>query len=150
MTYIYQYFQFPAEFSVECPRCKSESRGNDVSTIKKRWGSKGSEYISRTSLGAEKGTFVCNISCLNCGFKNKRLISWPENAYWKFNIKGQVLWAWSRDHAREIALFLKSKERKPFKFRFIASLHHIPKHFKLAKNRDIVIRQIERKLNEGI
>jgi len=155
MTHIYYYFNFPSEFSVECPHCKSECKGNDVSSIRKRWGDKGPKYLSPISLGEDKGAFVCRISCLKCGFQNDRLISWPENAYWKFNVKGKVLWAWSKDHAETIAAFLNSTQRKPFNhagsgFNHITSLYHIPTHFKLAKNRAIAVKQIERKLNESI
>ncbi len=150
MTWIYDWFSFPKEFSVICPNCKSECRGKDKPHTGKLYGDKGPKVITSVTYGSANALFVCSLSCLECGFQNDKLIYWPEDAYWKFNVKGEVLWAWSEEHAKEIFNFLKSKERKPFKFKFTAALLHIPTHFKLSKNRDGALKAIEKKLNENI
>jgi len=68
------------------------------------------------------------------------LISWPEDAFWKFSIHKKILWAWSVAHANAIANYIDSKNRDEFQSEFSASLFHIPEYFKLAKRREYIVK----------
>ena len=147
MTTIYQWHSFPKTFSIECPSCGNEARGKDVPSSRKLHGH---TFVSNHSKGEAKGSFVCEYSCLSCGIQKKQLINWPEKAFWKFKVRNEYLWAWSEDHTRAILHYIKSEKRNPFGSGYASSLVHIPTIFKLAKNRALVVRAMERKLSAGI
>ena len=142
MTVIYDWFSFPRQFSVKCPRCDKECRGSEVPNIKN-----GTRY--KPEGIPEK--FECRISCTNCGYQNETAISWPSEAYWTFEIKGKILWAWSVEHAKVILEYIRSGNRQEFQFQsgYAASLYHLPEYFKLAKNREATIKAIENGINKN-
>jgi len=146
MTYVYDWFGFPNEFSVICPKCRKESVGKDIP--KELNCSAGKSSFSFTE-NVENGTFECNISCINCGYKGIKNLSWPEDAFWKFDVKGKILWAWSKEHSQEILEYLNSSKRDEFQYKNTAALLHIPKHFKLAKNRSLAVKKIRNELQKN-
>ena len=90
------------------------------------------------------GAFKCKVSCLKCGYQsNSTYIKWPEDAYWAFDVKGKVLWAWSIEHALAMRDYLASTDRREEEFGvYRAALMHLPKHFKLSKNRAVAVKSI--------
>ncbi len=145
MTTVYQWFSFPEEFQVICPSCGDACRGMDVEQKHKSTnGSVSKVRHSRTEEGSN-GSFLCDLSCIQCGYNKQQVISWPEQAYWKFNVKGELLWAWSLEHAQVLLNYFSSGERQEFGTGYASSLLHIPKHFKLAKNRNDVVKAISNK-----
>ena len=140
MTYLYQWFSFPKEYSVKCPNCGKESTAKDISYLTQNW--RGKRSVPSYQLSKEEGKFDVKISCLNCGFHKSQSINWPNDAYWKCTIKGQVLWCWSRDHVNDVLEYLTSNQRNAFKYKNTISLLHIPKHFKQAKNRSAAIKSL--------
>jgi hypothetical protein len=175
MLEIYSYNPYPEAITIKCPRCSSAATfrfpftllnglANELPRIEvaqqnaavkvERWGG---WYVlvhfprlfpwkvphngyRRTNLG------VC--ACSQCGFLAKHGLSWPGDAYFICEIKGKQLWAWNREHATALKLFVGSKERKPFgqPYGYGLSLLHIPTVFLLAKNRGIVVKQLQRML----
>ena len=140
MTHIYEWFSFPAEFSIRCPECEKECIGTEVPNS-----IKGIRYKPE-GLPTE---FKCKISCTNCGYQKENVISWPKDAYWTFEIKGKVLWAWSIDHAKVILEYIRSGNRQEFQKGYGFSLLHLPKHFKRAKNREASIKAIQRGIKKN-
>lgn len=140
MTSVFDWFSFPNSFSVVCPECGNEALGKDIR--------KDIPVINGTAFmkftpGKTRGHFKCDISCLSCGFTGVKMIQWPEDAFWKFNIRGRLLWAWSKEHSAEMLDYLRSSDREVFRYKYFVALLHIPEHFKLAKNRPIVIKKVE-------
>lgn len=142
MTYIYEWFSFSEIFSVICPKCNGESDCSDLVIEKKSGG-----YRTYINSGKISKNFQAKVHCKKCGYVKEKLINWERDAYWKFEIKGNVLWAWNIEHAQAILEFIALKDRKQLTSKYALSFLHIPEFFKLAKNREHVIKKIKRALN---
>lgn len=146
MTHCYQWFSFPAEFSVECPKCKENARCTNAPIVKTRQVGGGTVC---EAIG-EPGVFEGEISCLNCGFSGNATIHWPENAFWKCEVKGKTLWAWSLEHAQVLLEFIQSTTRDVHAHpAYASSLLHLPSHFKLAKNRASALAALRRLIGKS-
>ena len=143
MTTCYQWFSFPDSFSVKCPKCGSECKCTNL--VKEK--NTGGGSITYVAIG-EPGKFEGDLSCLSCGLNVRRTVYWPEDAFWKFDIKGKIMWAWSLEHSKDFLGYIQSTNRN-------SSLHyrnltlHLPKHFKLAKNRKAASKAIKKFINEN-
>ena len=139
MTTCYQWAKFPDEFSVKCPNCESESKCSNAPV-----------KIDSNDNGAQIDqlrAFEGDISCLNCGLKKRKIIHWPTEAFWTFSIKGKLLWAWNLEHTKVLLDFLESNERNQKGYPgYFSSLLHLPRHFKLSKNREAAIKAIKQRL----
>ncbi|ANT59076.1 hypothetical protein AYJ57_01080 [Salipiger sp. CCB-MM3] len=51
--------------------------------------------------------------CKACKTFEAKTISWPEDAYWQWTVKGHKLVARNRDHAEQILGFLQESQRAP-------------------------------------
>lgn len=146
MTHIYEWFSFPKNFSVKCPNCEKESNCSESKMGKNYNGIK--TQINSEKISDIKGEFLAKLNCLHCGYNKEQQIKWPRDAYWTFDIKGEILWAWSKEHSEAILEHINSKEREQSS-KYGSSFYHIPKHFKLAKNRDAVVRKIKKVIAEN-
>ena len=112
--------------------------------------------IKETPVGPRKykpdglpGPFKCKLSCISCGFNSIQLINWPEDAYWKCDVKGKILWAWSLEHREVLLDYIQSSERNKKAYHgYLAALLHLPTHFKLAKNQEAVIKSLNKLIIE--
>ena len=84
------------------------------------------------------------VQCSHCHTNKKHTLNWPNDAYWQWEIRGELLWAWDQDHAKEILAFVKETVRPS---RYSYNLRYIPSHFLSAKVRDLVIQKMEKSLN---
>ncbi len=82
--------------------------------------------------------------CPHCHANKKHKLHWPHDAYWQWDIRGEFLWAWNRDHAEAIMAYVSGTERPS---RYSYHLRYIPSHFLSAKVRDLVVRKMEQSLN---
>ena len=139
MTYIYEWFSFPKNFSVICPNCRGECNASEIKVSEVYNGIK-MEYNS----GKISKDFKAELNCKNCGYRKEKVLNWKKDVYWKFEIKGKVLWAWNLEHSLAILEYIDSKERKQIGGKYSSSLLHIPEFFKLAKNREIVVKKIRK------
>lgn len=102
------------------------------------------------SSGRPKETWgVC--TCGSCGYRAKHILRWPENAFYKTEVRGQTLWAWDRDQAEALRAYIASTGRK---FTGIARTHfwflrHVPKHFLEVKHRTEALKKLDRLLAKG-
>jgi hypothetical protein len=146
MTHIYQWFSFPQVFSVECAKCKGHAICSNAPITK---ATQVGASISYEAIG-EPGIFEADISCLNCGFSGRKTIHWPRDAFWKCQVKGKILWAFSLEHANVLLEFIQSSNRNYHDHTgYLASLLHLPKHFKLAKNRKSAVISIKRLIGKS-
>ena len=84
------------------------------------------------------------VQCSNCHYNVKHKLHWPNDAYWQWSIRGEVLWAWDKEHAQIILNYVKMEVRPS---RYSYNLRYIPSHFLSAKVRDLVVKNIERSVN---
>lgn len=84
------------------------------------------------------------VQCSHCHSNRKHKLNWPVDAYWQWEVRGQLLWAWDKEHAQIILNFVKETARPS---RRSYSLKYIPSHFLSAKVRDLVVQKIERSIN---
>ncbi len=140
MTTCYQWFSFPSEFSVHCPKCKSEAR-----CCKTAWFRKTEDWGTTDFIISGQDAFEGHVSCLKCSFTGRIAIHWPQDAYWKCEVKGKILWAWSLEHAKVLLSYIQSSDRDEKSYPgYLASLLHLPTHFKLASNREAATRSLNK------
>jgi len=84
------------------------------------------------------------VQCSHCHSNKKHKLNWPNDAYWQWEIRGELLWAWDKVHAQTILNFVKQTTR-PSRSGF--SLKYIPSHFLSAKVRDVVVQKIGGSIN---
>jgi hypothetical protein len=84
------------------------------------------------------------IQCSGCHSNQKHRLSWPQDAYWQWEIRGEVLWAWDRNHACEILNYVRSElrpSRRPYRLRYV------PEHFLSAKVRPHIASKLAQSLS---
>jgi hypothetical protein len=89
----------------------------------------------------EKGV----VRCLRCHHVAVHALSWPNDAYYHWDIRGFTLWAWSREHDQILLEYLGGTERDPRKYPGW-KLGKLPQQVISAKVRDTVVKQISRTL----
>ena len=145
MTTCYQWFSFPDEFSVCCPKCKLEARCKNAPIVRSKQVGGATHY---EAVG-EPGVFEGDVSCLNCGFTGRVEVHWYQDAYWKCDVKGKTLWAWSLEHAKVLLDYIKSSERDEKAYPgYLSSLLHLPTHFKLTKNREASVKSLSQLIDK--
>lgn len=80
------------------------------------------------------------VQCSHCHLNRKHKLSWPAVGCWQWEIKGELLWAWDKRHAKIILNFIKDMARPS---RRSYCLRYIPSHFLSAKVRDLVVQKME-------
>ncbi len=87
------------------------------------------------------------IKCLACHNVKAENVSWPDDAYYRWDIRGNTLWACNREHAEVLLAFLGSKERDESHFPgYEKSLRKLPTEFISAKVREDIVKAISRTL----
>ncbi len=117
--------RFPSHFPWQAPSCSSQ-------------------YLS---LGYDKSGYALRSNgLLLCSFfhvqqmQQKHTLKWPGDAYWQWEIRGKLLWAWDRNHAEAILAYVKKTTRSS---RYYAPLiKRLPTHFLTAKVRHLVVKKI--------
>lgn len=104
----------------------------------------GSQQYLRTGgdCGGEGYPLLTNglVQCSQCYLSRKHKLCWPEDAFWQWEIRGQVLWAWEREHAITILSYIRETVRPS---RHSHYLRYIPSHFLAAKVRELVVQKME-------
>ncbi|EKE76146.1 hypothetical protein [Gallaecimonas xiamenensis] len=84
------------------------------------------------------------IRCPACHQQSRRRLQWPTDAYWQWQIRGQCLWAWDRQHALAILAYVQADNR-PSR-RGGSPVRYVPSHFLTAKIRELVVRKLTQSL----
>jgi hypothetical protein len=83
------------------------------------------------------------VRCDSCYHSRAHTLNWPDDAYFQWDIRGDILWAWSADHARILLDYISGKERNISRDTpYASSLRKVPKQFLSSKVRDLVIKRI--------
>lgn len=85
------------------------------------------------------------VRCDRCHAQYRHRLSWPEDAFWHWQIRGQSLWAWDRDHALAILDYVRQTHRA---VRRSPRMRYIPSFFFGASVRHEVVRALEKRLAE--
>ena len=134
MTEIYQYYSWPKKVDVVCPSCErlcSFKVKNQVVNRRFRDG--------QSALHIYTDKWSGKISCLGCGLVKEGEIKWPNDAYFKVDVRGSILWAWTKEHAIEIRDYLDARIRENRSEAYLTYLCHIPTHFKRRGNRSYAV-----------
>lgn len=84
------------------------------------------------------------VQCSGCHSNRKHKLNWPCDAYWQWEIRSELLWAWDKRHAQIILNFVRETSRPS---RHSYSLKYIPSYFLSAKVRDLVVQKMEHSVN---
>lgn len=84
------------------------------------------------------------VQCQSCHSNRKHKLDWPNDAFWQWQIRGELLWAWDKDHAKTILSFVRKTDR-PSRYHY--RLKYLPSHFLSSKVRNLVVQKMEQSLN---
>lgn len=104
------------------------------------------QYLKTGGDGGGEGyTLQTNglIQCLQCYLNRKHKLSWPDDAFWQWEVRGQILWAWNRTHAIDILSYIRQNVRPSRRLYQMYHLRYIPSHFLAAKVRELVVQKME-------
>jgi hypothetical protein len=94
---------------------------------------------------------VC--SCLNCGYRSRHELKWPNDAYYRVEYRSKVLWGWTRADMLTLKRFIESGNRdEVIKKAYPGAnvlLWRLPAVFLLAKNREDLLKRIEKLLENS-
>ncbi len=86
------------------------------------------------------------VQCDDCHTNRTKVLNWPDDAFWQWEIRGELLWAWDRKQAETIREYIASRHRPG---RFNPAVRYVPSHFLSAKNRDAALKAMDATLNRG-
>ena len=89
------------------------------------------ELCDWTPLGAKLA-----IRCPGCGAWRRCDPSWPDEAWFRIDDWGEVLWAWDRSTLESLIRYVVGSDR--------AFLMKVPTHFLKAKARDAVLKKLRK------
>lgn len=76
-----------------------------------------------------------------------KIVRWPEDAWFRWEIRGHLLWAYNRAHAQVLLDFLSAKERKEQNYGdYRKGLERLPREIISAKIRPLVVKRISQTL----
>lgn len=96
-----------------------------------------SQYLCR-SHGFDIGVVVCP----KCQFQRKHNLKWPDDAYFKIQYKGQLLWAFDRSSGLELLKFIQSTDRNRANFLHRSFLMKVPALFLNKKARPEISKKL--------
>lgn len=97
------------------------------------------KYLYR-SHGPTEGA----VACAGCGLRRRHELEWPADARYQVEYRGDILWAFHRESARELRQYIASDDRKREGYRWEAFLRHVPTVFLTAKAREAVVKRLDR------
>lgn len=87
-------------------------------------------------------------ACRACGHRNRHALDWPGDAYFQIDHKGQTLWAFDQESARELLAYIQSEDRRTDRTRWARFLRHVPSHFLKKGARENVSKRLSRLLKQ--
>ena len=102
------------------------------------------QHISRAPDYWQRGVS----QCLRCQDARVCKMRWPHDAFWRWEIRGGVLWAYSHKYAQVRREFIGRSYRAPedFGMEFAGFLVKVPSEFLRAQVRDEIVRKIDESL----
>jgi hypothetical protein len=85
--------------------------------------------------------------CTACGYRRKAKLHWPDDAYYQCSIKDHTLWAFNQEYLIALIDYIQSDHRDRHN-KYHSFLLHLPSIFLEKKNREIVVKKLNRLLVE--
>lgn len=83
------------------------------------------------------------VRCPACHLVARHRVRWPEDAFFRWRIRSETLWAHDEAHARVLLAYVESTLRDPGRFPgYAAGLRRLPALFLSARKRALVARRI--------
>lgn len=91
-----------------------------------------------------------SVLCEGCGHRAAHRVTWPAEAYYQVEHRGEVLWAWTRGQAEALLRLAETPGMKPQEDRIHGDfLKRVPTVFFTAKARDAVARKLRKLLDSS-
>ncbi len=78
------------------------------------------------------------VKCRRCHFVGKHELKWPADAYYQWDIRGALLWAWSEEHTWQLLQFIGGVNRNPDQA--AGWMYRLPKQVLTAKVRPLIVK----------
>lgn len=146
----FELYYWPQSISVRCPGCGT--RTNFSPTVRDCYHDEGSAGIRVLNLpigGMKEGVG----SCKACS-KTFHTVDWPADAYYIAAERGGEYWAWNEDYLAVLRARISGNRilERHLCMRHVSYhyfLSRLPRHIVLKRNRDKILRQIDRWLHES-
>ena len=123
--------------------------GGDVSAIRDLPdGYDPEDWAHSKYLYCSHGWDTGSISCTKCQLLRKHELSWPLEAFFSVQYRGQQLWVFNRESGVELRDYIASSNRDVKDFKWRRFLLHVPSEFKQKKARGYVVKQLDKLLKE--
>lgn len=103
-----------------------------------------STWEHRANSAFTDGTDLGLICCYQCMAKQKHRLEWPNDAFYSLEFKGHSLWAFNKQMMLQIRDYIQAKDRDAVFESEPIVIRHLPTIFKLAKNREILVKKINK------
>ncbi|RFA26609.1 hypothetical protein CAI21_16765 [Alkalilimnicola ehrlichii] len=101
-----------------------------------------SRYLYRSH-----GLDIGSVNCSSCGLIQKHDLDWPSDAFFSIQYKGQELWAFNQESAKDLRDFIADIARDIDDYKWRHFLLHIPSIFKKRGAREHVVKHLNRLLD---
>ena len=92
-----EWYGWPSKVSVNCTRCGNKAELNNLKQVSKMVGPS-TRPLNKVFTDQVSG----HLSCLQCGLSKVDKVQWPLGAFYRDDVKRQILWAWNKEHAETI------------------------------------------------
>lgn len=102
------------------------------------------QYLSTAPQGGGyRLRHVGVVRCGACHHVGAHLLRWPDDAWFRWDVRGTRLWAWDEPHARVLLAYVESLRREPARHPgYQRSLRKLPAVILAARNRALVAKKI--------
>lgn len=94
-------------------------------------------------------TVIGAYACRSCHDVRRHDLSWPTDAFFQIDYRGETLWAFHRESAIALQKYIAASHRDADTSPWSRMLMHVPTHFLAASARDAVATRLERLLGSG-
>ena len=102
------------------------------------------------------GSIAGRITCLDCGLNKEMEVSWPEQAFYQFDIHQGTLWAWDKNYLKFLRYWVTTKDRNEevlfdlekfpnpkVRFYYLHFLANLPKFILVKRNQAKIVKEID-------
>lgn len=87
------------------------------------------------------------VFCAQCSARREHRLRWPEDAWYRFELRQGLLWAWSRAHVDALIDYIASTDRDAGAHHpFGGFLRHVPSEFLAVTDRDEIVKRLRREV----
>jgi hypothetical protein len=150
---------WPSQFNVRCPQCGRRATFNEPFQFFRGPDAPEGAHIWESWRVIEKYPSLIGwhppednlyqmhrkgvVQCPFCHLVKVCEIEWPRDAYYRWDVRGFILWAMDENHARALLDFIGGVERDPSRYpAYTPLMKKLPRKVVSAKARDSIVKQI--------